>query len=100
MARHLFISAIFVVPGLLLVVFTCRKWRVGENTVRNFGIMAAATMLIIAFLSEAAVVTVTRCRRNPAEFCEYNDNVPAMSVLAFGFLLTSIFRSIMLYSER
>jgi len=100
MARHLCISALFVVPGLLLVIFTCRKWRVGENTVRNFAMLAAASMLIIAFLSEAAVVTVTRCRRNPAEFCEYNDNVPAMSVLAFGFLLMSIVRSAMLYSDR
>ncbi len=83
-----------------MVVYTSRRWQVGGNTMRNFGLMATGTLAVIAFLSESAVVVTTRCRRNPAEFCEYNDNVPAISVLAFGFLLTSIIRSMMLYSER
>ena len=100
MARHLLLSAAFVLPGLALVVYTSRRWKTRRNTARNFAYMAVGTLAVIAFLSESAVVTVTRCRRNPAEFCEYNDNIPAISVLAFGFFLLSIIRSLMLYSER
>lgn len=100
MGRHLFFSALFVVPGFLSILFISKKWNVGKNTIRNFTVMAFGSLAAIMFLSESAVVSVTRCLRDPTEFCEYNGNVPAMAVIAGGFFLICVLRSFTLYGER
>lgn len=101
MLRHLVTSAVFIVPSLLLVVVVCWRWQVGKQfTIRNFVLGAVGVMIGVAVLSETAIVRERRCRRDPSEFCEYNDNVPAISVLVFLFFIIAIGRSMMLYGER
>ena len=45
-------------------------------------------------------VTETRCRRNPMEFCRYNDGVPVMAVIVMVFFVAGITRARLAYADR
>ncbi|MFT7476136.1 MAG: hypothetical protein ACI81L_003084 [Verrucomicrobiales bacterium] len=98
--RHLVLSAIPVGLGLGVLVFVCLRYNIGGRSIRRYSIAAAAIMVLIAALSEAAVVRVRPCPGNAIETCEYNDLVPAMATLAVTFALVTIIKTSVLFSER
>ena len=87
-------------PGLGAVAVV--RWRYGEGvrTLRRFAIAYGIVLAIIAGVSAGSTVTLARCPSDPNEWCEYNDSVPAMAVLAVGYLLAGCGRAWMLYRER
>lgn len=100
MLRHLVTSAILMAPGLGAIAFVRWRYGEGERTLRRFAIAYGVVLVTIAGVSAASTVTLARCPRDPDEWCEYNDSVPAMAVLAFGYALAGCGRAWMLYSEK
>lgn len=100
MTRHLVTSAIFVALALVPIIFVCKKWDVGPGVIRRYSIIGVIVLLLVAGVSAASHTAVVRCRRDPREFCEYNDSVPMMATLVFVFVLTCGFKSWFLYDKR
>lgn len=86
--------------GVVLAVSSRWSTRKTSNTARNFGIMAAVVVGLVVWLSATAVVTEVRCPDNPAEWCEYNSNVPAIAVTTCVFVLLCAGRAWVIYENR
>jgi hypothetical protein len=100
MTRHLVTSAIFVSLALVPVIFVCKKWDVGPGVIRKYSIIGGIVLLLVAGVSAASHTAVVRCRRDPREFCEYNDSVPMMATMVFVFVATCGYKSWRLYDTR
>jgi len=100
MREHLVTSAIFVVPALVPIIFVSLKYDLGTRAIRKWSSIAVLVMLLVAGVSAVSHTTVTRCRRNPLEFCEYNDGVPMIATTVLVFVVACGIKAWYLYSER
>ena len=62
--------------------------------------MQIRTRSTVEILRLVAWIDETRCRRDPMEFCRYNDGVPMMAVIVIVFFVAGVVRARLAYANR
>ena len=76
------------------------RYTCGAQALRRMMYWYLAGLVVIATIARWSEVTETRCRRDPMEFCRYNDGVPVMAVIVIVFFVAGVVRARLAYANR
>jgi len=76
------------------------RYKCGVRALRRMTYWYLAGLVVLATIARWSEVTETRCRRNPMEFCRYNDGVPMMAVIVMVFFAAGVIRARLAYADR
>lgn len=86
--------------GVAATAYIRFRYDTGHRAFRRLCMWYGALVVVIAGLSLTSNVAEVRCRREPNEFCRYNDSVPAIATIAGVFFLVGVGRAWFIYSDR
>lgn len=98
--EHTLTSTVVMSVGLLVLVFFVHRYDDGHSFARKAAIALPICIALIALFSLTATVTESRCQRDPSEFCRYNDNIPFMATVVFGYVGTVLVRALLVFLYR
>ena len=98
--QHVLTAGLVMAVSLVVLVVAVHRWDDGHRFLRNALIALPICVVAVAVLSLGATVTEARCQRDPAQFCRYNDNIPFMAAIVFGFMLSVTVRALLIFFYR
>ena len=98
--QHILTSGIVMAVSLVVLVIAANRWDDGHAFLRKALIALPICIGLVAFLSLTAGVTEARCQSDPREFCRFNDNIPFMAMVVFGFVLAVLVRALLVFFYR
>ena len=93
-------SAGFMLLALGAAAYVRFRYDTGHDKFVRIAIWFVISMVIVVVLSLTAEVTEARCTRDPREFCRYNDNVPFIATVVFGYVVVTAGRAFFMHFNR
>ncbi|MEM9465240.1 MAG: hypothetical protein AAGA90_07690 [Actinomycetota bacterium] len=98
--QHIITSGLVMAVSLIALVLAANRWDDGHTFLRRALIALPICVGAVALLSLSAGVTEARCQSDPQEFCRFNDNIPFMAMVVFGFVLAVLGRALLVFFYR
>jgi hypothetical protein len=98
--QHVLTSGLVMAVSLVVLAVAANRWDDGHAFLRRALIALPICVGVIAFFSLTATITEARCQSDPREFCRYNDNIPFMAMVVFGFVLAVLARALLVFFYR
>lgn len=99
-ATYMITSGLIMAIGVVYLAYIRFRYKSGVRALRRMIYWYVGTMAVVAIIARWSEVTETRCRRNPMEYCRYNDGVPVMATIVLVFFLASLIRARIAYADR
>ena len=97
---YMITSAVVMGTSVVYLAYIRFRYKCGDRALRRMTYWYLSSLVVIATIARWSEVTETRCRRNPMEFCRYNDGVPVMAVIVMVFFVAGIIRARLAYADR
>jgi hypothetical protein len=97
---YMITCAVVMGTSVVYLAYIRFRYKSGARALRRMTYWYLSSLVVIATIARWSEVTETRCRRNPMEFCRYNDGVPVMAVIAMVFFVAGIIRARLAYADR
>lgn len=98
--QHVLTSGLVMAVSLVVLVIAANRWDDGHGFLRKAVIALPICTGVVALLSLTAGVTEARCQSDPQEFCRFNDNIPFMAMVVFGYVVAVLVRALVVFFYR